>query len=83
METSDQQPKETNTMTTTSIRNMPASKAYGVRADELLALVKGLEADVTNSLVDAQAADWGQIGDLGRALELAQQLRDLLRSKVN
>ncbi|MEI7464282.1 MAG: hypothetical protein WCJ87_02975 [Burkholderiales bacterium] len=70
-------------MTTSSIQNLPASKAYGVRADELLALVKGLEADVTNSLVDAQAADWGQIGDLGRALELAQQLRDLLRSKAN
>ena len=70
-------------MTTPSIRNLPASKAYGVRADELLALVKGLEADVTNSLVDAQAADWAHIGDLGRALELAQQLRDLLRGKAN
>jgi len=46
-------------------------------------LVKGLEADVTNSMVDAQAADWGQIGDLGRALELEQQLRDLLRGKAN
>jgi hypothetical protein len=70
-------------MTATIIQNLPASKAYGVRADELLALVKGLESYVTNSLVGAQAADWGQIGDLGRALELAQQLRDLLRGKAN
>ncbi len=69
-------------MTTATVRNMPASQAYGVRADELLALVKGLEADVTESLVDAQAAHWGHIGDLGRALELAQQLRDLLRGEV-
>ena len=69
-------------MNTTNIRNMPASKAYGVRTDELLALVKGLEADVTGSLVDAHAAHWGHIGDLGRALELAQQLRDLLRGEV-
>jgi len=65
------------------IQNVPASKAYGVRADEPLAWVKGLEADVTNLLVDAQAADWGQIGDLGRALELAQQLRDLLRGEAD
>jgi hypothetical protein len=69
-------------MTTTNVRNMPASQAYGVRAEELLALVKGLEADVTESLVDAHAAHWGHIGDLGRALELAQQLRDLLRGEV-
>ena len=46
-------------------------------------MVKGLEADVTNSLVDAQAADWAHIADLGRALELARELRDLLRSKAN
>lgn len=69
-------------MTTANVRNVPASQAYGVRADELLVMVKGLEADVTDSLVDAHAAHWGHIGDLGRALELAQQLRDLLRGEV-
>jgi hypothetical protein len=69
-------------MTTTNIRNMQASKAYGVRAAELLTLVKGLESDVTDALVDAHAANWGHIGDLGLALELAQQLRDLLRGEV-
>jgi hypothetical protein len=66
-----------------NIRNMTASKAYGVRADELLTLVNGLEADVIGSLVDAHKAHWGHIGDLGRALELAQQLRDLLRGKLS
>jgi hypothetical protein len=69
-------------MTTANVRNMPASQAYGVRAEELMAIVKGLEADLTDSLVDAHAAHWGHIGDLGRALELAQQLRGLLRGEV-
>ena len=69
-------------MTTPSIRHMPASQAYGVRAEELLSIVKSLESDVANALVDAHAAHWGHIGDLGRAVELAQQLRDLLRGEV-
>jgi hypothetical protein len=67
-------------MNTTNISNMTASKAYGIRAEELLAIVKGLEADVTEALVDAHAANWGHIGDMGRALELARQLRDALRA---
>ena len=67
---------------TTNIRNLPASKAYGVRAEELLKIVQGLESDVANSMVDAHAAHWGHIGDLVRAIDLAQQLRDLLRGEV-
>ena len=69
-------------MTTTNICNRPASRAYSVRAEELLSAVKSLEADVIGSLVDAESAHWGHIGDLGRALELAQQLREMLRGEA-
>ena len=64
------------------IRNMTAAKAYGVRADELLQVLRGLESGASEALVDARFADWSNVADLSRALELATQLRDLLRGDV-
>ena len=64
------------------VRNLTAPKAYGFRVDELLALVRELEADVVNRILDARTVNWGHVGDMGRALELAQQLQDFLRGNV-
>ena len=60
-----------------------ASKTYGLKIDELLTLVRALESDVTESIVDAHSTHWGHIGDVTRAIELAKQLRDLLRGTVD
>ena len=65
-----------------NIRNMSAEKAYQVRIAELAELVNGLKADISASRVDAKSAHWGHIGDVARAIDLAQQLRDVLRGQV-
>jgi hypothetical protein len=65
-----------------NISSMTAAKAYSTLADDLLAMVKGLEADVVDSFVDGRFANWGNVGDLQRALMMAQELRNVLRGKV-
>lgn len=64
------------------VRNLTAPQAYSSRFTDLLAVVQGLEADLTNAVIDGRTAHWGHVGDLTRALELAEQLRDLLRCGV-
>jgi hypothetical protein len=66
----------------TDIRNMTAAKAYSVRADELFDVLRGLESDASEALVGARFADWSNVADLSRALELATQLRSLLRGEL-
>lgn len=66
-----------------NIRHMKAPAAYSAVMADLLAVVKSLESDVTEFTVDAHSAHCGNIGDAQRALEMAQQLRAVLRNTVD
>lgn len=61
---------------------MNAQQAYDACADELFAIVSDMESNLCDVVANNDAIHWGHVGDMGRALEMAKQLRDFLTSQV-
>lgn len=70
------------------VRNMTAAQAYATRLEELSTMLLAISnaVDITKE-AGASAPfradlNWGSVGDIGRALELATELQESLRGPV-
>lgn len=65
-----------------NVSKLPAKQAYATRYAEVMEALQELPVLMKHAPLASAEPHWGHVGSLTRALQLAQELRDLLRGEV-